>query len=379
VTQNQHTKSAQTLLDDEENAISYISNEIYQKDMTAVIFFCSPQYNLDKITASINRHFECMVIGCTTAGEIGDRYETGGISAVSFSSKAFCLHPHLFNLSSNNIKDATSKIIATSALASKFKEDSVGKSSVGFLLIDGLTMKEEKTIGMIHDALPMLPIIGGSAGDNLNFEETFVFYNKKFHTNSAIFTLIETHLDFEIFQFQHFQPSEIEIVVTDVDSSKRIVKEIDGEKASQRFAELVNIPIEKLSPQTFSMNPLMLEIGKDWYVRSIQKCNPDGSLQFYSAIENGLPLTLGKGMNIAKNLETRTQQILKRFCNIELTLGCDCILRRLEITERNKKTEIEKSLKKLNFIGFNTYGEQINSIHVNQTLTGIVFGEKRSE
>ena len=35
---------------------------------------------------------------------------------------------------------------------------------------------------------------------------------------------------------------------------------------------------------------------------------------------------------------------------------------------------MERELNKINFLGFSTFGEQYNAIHINQTLTGVVFG-----
>jgi len=57
-----------------------------------------------------------------------------------------------------------------------------------------------------------------------------------------------------------------------------------------------------------------------------------------------------------------------------LTLGCDCILRRVEM-ERDGLLPAVDSLYRLNhLVGFNSYGEQFRGIHVNQTLTGIAIG-----
>lgn len=52
-------------------------------------------------------------------------------------------------------------------------------------------------------------------------------------------------------------------------------------------------------------------------------------------------------------------------------LGCDCILRRLEAQQKQKTHAISDILSRHHVVGFSTYGEQFNSIHVNQTLTGV--------
>jgi hypothetical protein len=52
-------------------------------------------------------------------------------------------------------------------------------------------------------------------------------------------------------------------------------------------------------------------------------------------------------------------------------LGCDCILRRLEVENTQSMRAMSRLLAAHDVIGFNTYGEQFNSVHVNQTFTGV--------
>jgi len=54
-----------------------------------------------------------------------------------------------------------------------------------------------------------------------------------------------------------------------------------------------------------------------------------------------------------------------------LILGCDCVLRRVEATQKQITGDISRVLAKHNVVGFSTYGEQVNSMHVNQTFTGV--------
>ena len=61
----------------------------------------------------------------------------------------------------------------------------------------------------------------------------------------------------------------------------------------------------------------------------------------------------------------------------ELVLGCDCVLRRLETERSGIKEAIGQIFCDNNVVGFATYGEQFNAMHVNQTFTGIAIGRKR--
>jgi hypothetical protein len=57
-----------------------------------------------------------------------------------------------------------------------------------------------------------------------------------------------------------------------------------------------------------------------------------------------------------------------------VVLGCDCILRTLAEHDSATRTRLSALLAANHVVGFNTYGEQFNAMHVNQTFTGIAIG-----
>ena len=58
-----------------------------------------------------------------------------------------------------------------------------------------------------------------------------------------------------------------------------------------------------------------------------------------------------------------------------MIFGFDCILRRIEAENRQSLHLIADIYSRYNVVGFNTYGEQYKSMHVNQTFSGIAFGQ----
>jgi hypothetical protein len=360
----------------EKEAVAHLKNSLHQDNLGGITFFCSDKYDLELLTNELNRAFTCPIIGCTTAGEIGSRYQNDGIVAASFSSDAFCFH--IKTLIDLENFDASKAVIAVEGLKEqlKFSEDFNVNKMFGFLLIDGLSMMEEHTTANLHNALNGVKIVGGSAGDSLTFTKTAVFSEGKFQVGTAAIALIETKVPFKVFKSQHYTPSELEMTITEADPSKRIVYEIDGGPAATELAEIIGVDKEELTMEVYSTYPLMLQIGEDWYVRSIQNYHDDNSLSFACAIDSGLPLTVGKCEGLTQSLEKQVEELTNEFDSIELTLGFDCIHRRMEILETGLQKEVESILAPLNFTGFSTYGEQFNAIHVNQTLTGVVLGAR---
>lgn len=361
---------------DARKAANDLAAQLQQPDACIVIFFCSSRYDLSALGAALKENFDCPVIGCTSAGEITAEtgYLQGGIVGVSLSSRELTVHPRLIHpLDKFGLDDAENLAHALRnelTLATEFDASHM----FGLLLVDGLSMLEEQVIASIYNQLGNVPIIGGSAGDDLQFQKSHIYWDGEFIDNAAVFTLFETTLPFETFQTQHFEPTETRLVITESDCATRTVKEINGGPAAQEYAEAVGLEVKELTPQVFAAYPVMLKIDGEYYVRSIQKANPDGSLTFYCAIDNGLVLTVAKGKALLKNLQQRLEQVRQDIPNVKLVLGCDCILRRLELQQKNLIGEAMGALKESEFIGFSTYGEQYNGIHVNQTLTGIALG-----
>ncbi|NCD33782.1 MAG: hypothetical protein EOL87_10265 [Spartobacteria bacterium] len=373
---SRYIRRAEVSCKDEQTAIDELAHQLDQDQLGGVVLFCSPVYDQKKLAAAINNSFHCPVIGCTTAGEIGSTYSSDGIVGASFSSEVFRFHSvvidHLDTIDFKSINAAVCPL----QNSLEFSDRLDPAKTFGFLLIDGLSLMTETVAASLYSATNGIHIIGGSAGGRLDFKETHVFDGNKFVSNAAVFSLIETKLPFKPFKLQHFAPSDKEMVTTEADSSRRIVYEINGEPATQEYADIIGVPVDKLTSQVFAMHPVMLQIGNDWYVRSIKNATDDGALTFFCAIDNGLPLTVGKGIGFTATLREKVKEIQAEFPSIEMTLGADCILRRIEISENNNHKEVEAELSKIKFMGFSSFGEQFNAIHVNQTLVGIVFGSE---
>jgi hypothetical protein len=100
----------------------------------------------------------------------------------------------------------------------------------------------------------------------------------------AAVLLVRCELPFEVFGHHHFEPTPDRLVITGADAARRIVSEINGYPAAAEYARLVGVPLEDLNPMVFAAHPVMHRIGGEFFIRSIQCANPDGSLTFYCAI-----------------------------------------------------------------------------------------------
>jgi hypothetical protein len=247
-------------------------------------------------------------------------------------------------------------------------------NSFALLLIDGLSVREEPVTRTLQSTLGRLPLVGGSAGDGLAFGQTHVYFDGHFHADSAVLMLVSTRLPFKLFKTQHFVATDERLVVTEADTAHRIVREINARPAAQEYARIVGVAACDLDPLRFAAWPVLVMIGGTPYVRSIQKANPDGSLTFFCAIEEGLVLRVAKSEDLLENLAQAFDQLRVDIGPPQLVLGYDCIHRKLEIFQSPQKDRVGELLLQNNTIGFSTYGEQFHGVHVNQSLVGIAIG-----
>lgn len=248
-----------------------------------------------------------------------------------------------------------------------------GANSFALLLIDGLSVREEPVTRTLQGALGDIALVGGSAADDLRFERTAIFYDGRFRDDCAALIVASTALPFRTFKTQHFRCGTERLVVTQADAERRTVSEINGLPAAEEYARLIGARVEDLSPGHFAAAPVVVLIDGTDYVRSIQKLNPDGSLTFYCAIEEGLVLRVARALDLVDNLQATFGDLRDSFGEPQLVLAWDCILRHLEMMQRGTRDTAAEVLKANHAVGFSTYGEQYGGVHVNQTLTGIVF------
>ncbi len=352
---------------------------VAQPDMALVVFFCSGQYDLGALASELNRLFAgVQVVGCTTAGEFGPAgYRDRSISGASFPAASFAASSgRLRALQRFEIGQAQFLARELVRTLDRIEPAAAPANTFALMLIDGLSVREEAVTRALRASLGNIQWVGGSAGDGLRFGKSYVYFDDRFHDDSAVVVLVTTPVPFTTFKTQHFVPTSERVVITAADAEHRIVIEIDGWPAAKAYAELVGASVTSLDPRSFSAQPMVVVIDGTNYVRSIQKANSDGSLTFFCAIEEGMVLRLAQGVNLVEDLEHAFAEIQTAIGQPQAIIGCDCVLRKLEIAERGLVERVEAVFRANNVVGFNGYGEQYGGVHINQTLTGIAIGDR---
>lgn len=353
-------------------ALAALASELETENASAVLLFCSGDYDLNRLGPGIAETLKVPVAACTTAGQIGAQgFMRGGITGISLHSPDLRMRPLL--LSPLSLCRSQAQSLAREHAARTAQQP--GVKSFGILLVDGLSMWEEFVAAALYEALGNVTVVGGSASCDAPDRVPAVYHEGRFHESAAVLALFETSsLEFASFSAQHFVPSNKKLVITLADPDRRVVYEINGEPASNAYAKMLGVDAAELGARHFACYPLMLDLGDQILPRAIVAQQSDGSLLLACAIEEGLVVSVADSKDPYATLERALHDVERRVPDPAAVLVFDCVGRRLELEARGLDGSVGRLLAEHRATGFSSYGEQLGPLHTNHTLTGIALG-----
>jgi hypothetical protein len=345
--------------------------------LAQIVLFFAPDYDPETLLRAFEAALPGVAIaGCTTSGNICP--EGGldrGLVAIAFPARGFRIVSTLID----GIDDLDVERTASTVRALRRSLDPGGETApercFALSLIDGLANAEETVVSGIAWALDGIPLVGGSAGDDLSFRDAVVLHGGRIHRRAAALILVETDFPVQIFKSDNFAPTAKKFVVTASDGERRIVHELNAEPAAREYAMAVGLDPEGLTPMSFAAYPLAVKVGGEYFCRSIRRLNPDGSLSFFCALDEGVVLTLAEPRDIVAATGAELARLDHALGGIDLIIGFECVLRRLDAESRQVRQSIAELYRRFSVVGFETYGEQYRGMHLNQTFTGIAIGK----
>lgn len=343
-----------------------------------IIWFSATRHDPAEIVAGMQLHTPTLKFcGCSTSGEVTpDGMQDNGFIAILLPADWFFVQTvvmqDIAHLGMENIARHTSEQRAQFLDSLPHTDES--STQFALLLIDGLTYSEETVTVAIDRGLEGIPLIGGSAGDDLGFEKTWQISNSRVYSEAAVLTLINCTLPCQVFTNNNFVPTEHKLVVTEADPDLRRVIEFNAEPAAIAYANAIGMSLDELDAGNLASHSVIVRFGGMHYCRSIQQVNEDLSLTFFCAIDNGLVLTVARSEGMVASSRQAIEELEDKIGPIDIMFGFDCVYRKLDARHRQTTHRIASLYKEKHFVGFNTYGEQYNSLHINHTFTGIAIG-----
>lgn len=343
-----------------------------------IIWFSATCHHPEKLVSGMQNHAPALnFCGCSTSGEITpDGMQEHGFIAILLPARWFNVQtvviPDVANLGMENIARTTADL--RTRFLDLCPRTSGSPNHFALLLIDGLSYSEETVTVAIDRGLKGIPLIGGSAGDDLEFKKTWQVSNGQVHSEAAALMLVNCKLPFQVFTNNNFVPTKHKLVVTEADPDLRRVMEFNAEPAAVAYANAIGMSLAELDAGSLASHSVIVRFASMHYCRSIQQVNNDLSLTFFCAIDNGLVLTVARSEGMVASSRQAIEELEQKVGPIDVMFGFDCIYRKLDARHRQTDHRISALYKEKAFVGFNTYGEQYNSTHVNHTFTGVAIG-----
>lgn len=328
-----------------QEVISYTTSKI---DKGFVI--CTTVENVRKLSMGVSEN----VVICSTSGEYTTKgYKNGAITGFEY------------DLNDGEIVEILyPPIKSIGKLKKAYKKVESNKNAFALLLCDGLSGMEEGIITTFYFVHDNFKIIGGSAGDDLNFKETFVYVgNKRVHSVAIFFNIKNrTH----IIKENIYIPTGTRLLITEADTIDRVVRTFNNRPASTEYARVLGVKESELS-NFFMNNPLGKMYESDIYIASPMKVNADKSITFYCQLAPNSFVQVLKATDPVKEVKKTLSEVPFKP---SFVFAINCILRSLKFDQEGIWRDIDREIIKFcnNTSGFISYGEQFYKNHSNQTM-----------
>lgn len=362
-------KTAFSVKTDIQDAVQDIQTQLGDFKTKLLIFFASSTIDPSDLAERIEAAFpSAETFGCSTAGEIvTGKMLTNSVVVMAFNRQA--IKNSKVEVLDDLNKESHRAFNAFERHFDKPMSKMDPKQYVGIILIDGLSGKEELIMDRIGD-FTNVNFIGGSAGDDLKFNETYVYANGKSYTNAAVLAILEPSTEFSFVKTQSFRPLQKKLLVTKANESNREILEFNHKPAATAYAEALGTTVAD-APNHFKHNPVGILFEGDPFVRSPQQIKGD-SMLFYCGVKEGIELTLLESTDIISDTKNALEKTRSELGSISGIINFNCILRTLELREKGITAAYGELFTDYPTIGFSTYGEQFIG-HMNQTATMLVF------
>jgi methyl-accepting chemotaxis protein len=157
-------------------------------DVSIAVVMCSPEYDLPTVLDTVQSGLgDVPLIGSTTAGEFTDQEVTdGGVVVALISAPDMAVHTSLATGASVDVFDTAKNAVEGLPDPQSFSEP----HTTAITFHNGLAGKGEELTLVTRQLLGTVPLVGGSAADNLELDETTVFTDEGISTDGIAIALL---------------------------------------------------------------------------------------------------------------------------------------------------------------------------------------------
>lgn len=343
----------------------------------AIVFFAFVTHDGAAIASELERRFpDARVIGCSGNGQFGNQgHGKEGACAIAIGpSKVRRVASALAPLTDDvevGIREAAASLSAQLGQDVRELDPTTHK---GLALLEGASRREEKINEALGNVAPYLEFVGGSAGDDLAFANTWVVAEGRLEHRASALMMLELAAPFRVLKTCNYVPTDTVLRVTASDPDRRLIFELDGQPAVQRYAELVGVAPDALGFPEFLANPFGVMIDDEPWLRSVVRTEGD-ALFFACSVIPGMELSLMRGQDLVADAERALAKTVEELGGPpSAAILFNCAYRMLEASITGATERYHEALSSaVPHAGLHSNGESY-LVHLNQTLTGLVIG-----
>lgn len=220
-------------------------------------------------------------------------------------------------------------------------------------------------------------VVGGTAYESPDGKTSFVALDGVVYTNTCVFALIH-NMNGKICDYREniYKATSHIFMATDVDCENRIVYEYNDEPAAEAISKALGISKSELkSPLNMIKHPMGRLINNRLFITAVDKINDDDSISYFSRIYNCTKMALLDVDDFETVWQRTKRNVLKEIPKPSFSLAINCSLRTELFNRTGEFENFTSHLKEMlgTYIGFSSHGEQMDYIHLNQTLVLLVF------
>lgn len=341
----------------------------------AVVFFAGLAHDGALIGRGLQERFpKASVLGCSTNGEFCERgHGKGGLVVMTLGDDVIARCA----LAMADVGDDIEKGVQSAA---RRIEARLGESLrsldaerwAGVALLEGARGREEAINVALGNMAPFLPIVGGSAGDNISFSGTWTFADGMLSRDGTAILIAEMQGPFRFIKACNFIPTERTVTVTRTIPERRLIVELDGKPAAEFYAQALGVDKQELAFPHFLQNPLGLLIDGEAWLRSGVRVEGE-ALFFACSVVEGARLHFMQATDLVEDTRGKLARTMADLAGpVHGGLFFNCAYRMLEAQIKGQEVAYHRVLSMLPHAGMQSNGESYLG-HINQTLTGLIF------
>lgn len=364
----------------------------------AAIVYAASTFDQAEVLSTIKASLpeDAVILGGSTAGEISHHGPASSPSVVVTLLASDTVHFHAAAVTDA----ATDPLAKGAALAQQLQEQATEPIKLAIICADGLTVDPGAIVSGMNSQLPNTQIVGGSAGDNGHYKQTYQYHNGQVLSSSVTALALTGKLRVSIGVRHGWSPISGFRTVTKSDGA--IIHEIDGQPAIALYEEFLGeTEAAHLKGRTLAELALSYPLGvkdaesSEMLLRAPFYVDEHGSITCGGQVPTGseVQLMMGTKENAVQAAHESAARALDELgktplvalvfsCHVRNTLFASLTEAKLEID--GVRSAVGESVP---MAGFYTYAEQApvnsdninlktcNSVNHNETIVTILIAE----